>query len=219
MPMIAPDKARIKKVYSHIGRLNTSLDLQGWGSTAPIFSELIQETAPSVIIEVGSYKGASACHMAKVSQRMESLIFCVDHWHDWSQERTAMVPRNWAEEVSTYHQFLFNVWICSFTDRIIPVKMSSRHAVGCLTKWGVEAELIYIDAGHDYETASSDIALYWELLRPGGVMFGHDTGMPEVMRAVCDCGRKFRVQGEHWVLEKKPGSTHHNESRRTPSLP
>jgi hypothetical protein len=38
-------------------------DVQGWGSTHPIFHILIDAIRPATIVELGSWKGASAIHM------------------------------------------------------------------------------------------------------------------------------------------------------------
>jgi len=38
----------------------------------------------------------------------------------------------------------------------------------------VQAELIYIDAGHGEYEVYGDLLQYWMLLRPGGILFGDD---------------------------------------------
>ena len=52
------------------------------------------------------------------------------------------------------------------------------------------ADVIFIDAGHDYENVKADAAAYRELLREGGVMLFHDVGgnHPGVDRAVSEIG-------------------------------
>ncbi len=201
--MPTPD---ISSIYRGIREVAGSLDLQGWGSDAPIFRQLIEQLHPKVVIEVGSHKGASVIHMAKVTQelRIPTVLYAVDFWQDpIGQKGDNQIPTHWSREISAYHQFLLNVSLSEVDDRIIPVRCESSHAWATLAKWGVTAELIYIDAGHTIEAASLDIDLYWKLLRPGGVMFGHDFAMAPVEKAVRGFGHPFVVKGEHWQFSPK----------------
>ena len=42
-------------------------DLQGWNSIHPLFEDLLRQVKPTVLVEVGSWKGASVIHMAKTA--------------------------------------------------------------------------------------------------------------------------------------------------------
>jgi cephalosporin hydroxylase len=75
------------------------LDMQGWNSQASIFGRIIEELKPKLIVEVGTWKGASAIHMAKECLKYtdDFEIVCIDtwlgsveHWSGVSQE----LPRN-----------------------------------------------------------------------------------------------------------------------------
>jgi hypothetical protein len=50
--------------------------------------------------------------------------------------------------------------------------------------------MIHIDGGHDYDSVSADLRLWWSLLPPGGIFVCDDyfdNGMwPEVKKAVDD---------------------------------
>lgn len=66
------------------------------------------------------------------------------------------------------------------------------------------ADLVFIDASHDEESVRQDIALARQLLKPGGVLCGHDygdwTGWPGVKAAVDALVRNPRVgAGSIWV--------------------
>lgn len=56
--------------------------MQGWGSTHPIFAEVINLISPRLILEVGSWKGASVIHMANLlkAQNIDGAIICIDTW-------------------------------------------------------------------------------------------------------------------------------------------
>lgn len=222
--MKIPSPLEIQRYYAGVEA--PKIDLEGWGSRLPIFEELVQEIRPQIIIEVGSYKGVSAIHLAElaeiyrdkrndvrqvepwgtsITKKNTPIVVCVDFWQDWlpAGRNTLLPDKPWHDPVPLYHQFLYNVCSQGCHDRIIPFRANSKDAAIALHKLGCIADLIYVDAGHDYDTVMWDLQLYWKLLRPGGIMFGHDIPMPDVKRAVCDFRIPFRIVGEHWVMEKK----------------
>ena len=50
----------------------------------------------------------------------------------------------------------------------------------------MQADAIYLDASHEYESVVADLVAYWRVLRPGGVLIGDDfdSSWPGVVRAV-----------------------------------
>lgn len=193
------------------------LDLQGWNSTAPIFAELLAKVQPGLIIEVGSWKGASAVHMAMESRRLglDAHILCVDTWLGSAEfwvdlgDRTRYGSLGLRHGYPTvYYQFLANVVKSGVQDRITPFPLSSSVAAEVLTQKGVTADLIYIDASHEYRDVLTDLQCWWEILGTGGVMFGDDidSNWPGVDKAVREFGRDVGVDPaihkRNWVLKK-----------------
>ena len=157
-------------------------DLQGWGSDDPIFRELIAAIRPKVIIEVGTWKGASAIHMARVAEELglDTRIICVDTWLGSPEHFLAQQP-GWRESLllrngfpHLYFTFLANVVRSGLSERIIPLPSTSENAAVILRARRIAAELVYIDAAHEEEPAYRDFRLYWDLLSPDGVLLGDD---------------------------------------------
>lgn len=185
-------------------------DRQGWGSTAPIFQRLIARVRPRLIVEVGTWKGASALHMAACCDALDldCPIVCVDTWLGAGEfigvpfgdaERGLRSIYGWPQ---VYYQFLANVVTAGQQDRIIPFPQTSLIAARWLYQQGVRADLIYIDGSHDAADVTADIAAYSKLLSGRGVLFGDDFDCwPDVRRAVQGIGRAFDVEdGRYWVL-------------------
>lgn len=178
-------------------------DVQGWNSEHGIFKELIARVNPKVIIEVGTWKGASAIAMAKLS---DAKIYCVDTWlgsvEFWAhladtKERDLMLKNGYP---TIYNQFLSNVIHAGLQDRIIPVPNTSQNAAKILEYHNIKADLIYIDASHEYEDVKADIENYGKLLNLGGVMFGDDFSWPGVFRAVSELLPKcIVVERNYWI--------------------
>jgi hypothetical protein len=195
------------------------LDLHGWGSTVPAFSELIGQVRPKLIVEAGTWKGGSAIHMADqvVAAGLDAQIVCVDTWlgalefwtsQDDPKRYKSLQLKNGYPQV--YYQFLANVCHKGHQQRIIPFPQTSTHGALWLRYFGFTAELIYIDASHEEEDVYADLLAYWEVLAPGGVMFGDDWSWDGVRVAVLRFARETGVTqrfiGDKWVLDK-PGRT------------
>lgn len=157
-------------------------DLQGWGSEDPIFHQAIAAIRPKLIVEVGTWKGASAINMARITREigLDTQIICVDTWLGSPEHFLAQQP-GWRESLlmrngfpHLYYTFLGNVMREGFTDRIVPLPTTSENAAVILKAKGIQPDLVYIDAAHEEEPAYRDFKLYWDLLAPEGVLIGDD---------------------------------------------
>lgn len=201
---------------------------RGWGSTGAVFAELIEAVRPQVIVELGAFLGASALHMAAVSKNLSlsPAILCIDDFRGWPAFRERFrrdVPPQRHGDALLLPQFMSNVVAAAGAgadaDAVLPLPFSTASALAALCEWGVYADLIEVDAGHDFHSAWADINLAWAVLRPGGVMFGHDyfTSADDrgVRRAVTLFakvkGLTVRPNGQHWVLSPKPRA--HGDAR------
>ncbi|XP_050236049.1 uncharacterized protein LOC126686069 isoform X2 [Mercurialis annua] len=151
--------------------------LKGWGSYGDVFSNLIQKVKPKVIIEVGTFLGASSLHMAELTRRLglETQILCIDDFRGWP----------------------------GFLDKF------NGSALDKMCEWGIVGDLIEIDAGHDFNSAWADINRAYRILRPGGVIFGHDyftaadnRGVRRAVNLFAQMnGLKIQTDGQHWVID------------------
>lgn len=200
------------EIYEGIDPSEGDANPQGWHSTHAIFAKLIEESAPKIIIECGSWKGASAIHMATLAPF--SKVFCADTWlggidHELNQENPTSVLKRERGYPLLYQQFLFNVAKAGLQNNIVPVVQTSVNAARLLRTHGITAELIYIDGSHEAMDPFWDILAYWPLLKKGGIMFGDDWGFPDVkasvFRFLCEAKlwERFEiVDGNFWIIRK-----------------
>lgn len=167
-------------------------DLQGWNGNMPIFAELIAEVKPKHIIEVGTWKGQSAITMAHAVKnlKLETKITCVDTWlgavEFWGSmkdtpERNLLQHHGYPQ---IYYQFLSNVVHQGMQDIILPFPNTSFIAAKYFKESKITADLIYIDASHEYEDVFQDCKEYWGIVSSGGKLFGDDWAWASVRTAV-----------------------------------
>lgn len=191
-------------------------DLQGWGSQSPAFAELLSKVKPQRIIEVGTWKGGSAIHMAGLvkQQGLAAQIICVDTWlgavEFWTDQSDperyqALKCRNGYPTV--YYQFLANVIHRGCQDVIVPFPQTSTIGALWFRRFGVTADLIYIDGSHEEDDVYADLVSYWDLVRPGGVLVGDDWGWDGVRLAATRFARENGLTvtqlADKWYLEKR----------------
>lgn len=112
-------------------------------------------------------------------------------------------------DVLLLYQFMQNVVQSNATESVLYVPFATGSGLEKLCQWGVFGDLIEVDAGHDFHSAWSDINRAYKLLRPGGVIFGHDyltsADNKGVRRAVNMFARvkglRVQLDGQHWVID------------------
>lgn len=168
-------------------------DSSGWGSDSPAFAELVETIRPGRLIEIGTWKGGSALTLARHLDRTgnDCEILCVDTWlgalEMWTnlEDPTRHGSLNLKNGYpSLYYTFLSNVVRAGHQERITPFPVPSITAAQWLSLHGVRADLIYLDGSHEEEDVYQDLVVWWDIVSPGGVLFGDDWTWDGVRLAV-----------------------------------
>lgn len=187
--------------------------LFGWNGDRQIFPALIQQLKPSLIIEVGSWMGLSAANMAASCKALglnDTAVVCVDtwlgskeHWRDPNLVGHLELQNGYP---TFYRRFMTNMVQAGVSDVIVPVPMPSQIGASYLKDFKLQAELIYIDGSHEEKDVYDDLTAYWDLLHPGGVVFGDDFPWESVANAVkAFCAEKgcvYTVHEINWIIRK-----------------
>ncbi len=137
--------------------VSKALTVQGWMSHAEL--TFLAETASKCegdFVEIGSYKGRSACAIAP---HLKGHLYCVDIWSECGTD-------GWYYDVFTENTKQY--------ENIIPVNRSSIMAAREFAAKGMKFGAIFIDAAHDHFNVRQDINAWRPLLAEGGVFCGHD---------------------------------------------
>ena len=186
-------------------------DTQGWNSQHKFLKDTIVQTRPSLIVEIGVWKGGSTLHMAKAVQaaELDATIIAVDTWlGSWEHWEN----RQWFDDLlvqngypSLFYTFLTNVVEAKATDIVVPLPLDSANASILLQHKKVQADMIHIDGGHDYDAVLTDLRRWWPILAPGGTFVIDDFDpagkvWPSVKAAVED----FRLEITSEQFEAAP---------------
>lgn len=154
-------------------------DLQGWNSQHPFLSETIELLRPSLIVEIGVWKGGSVVFMANELKKksLAAQVVAVDTWLGSSEHWTG--PER--EELNLlnghpmlYYTFLSNLLGEEVSNYVVPVPVDSLNAAQILRSLSLRPSMVHLDGGHDYGSVMADLGAWWPLLEPGGAFIGDD---------------------------------------------
>lgn len=156
-------------------------------------------------VEVGSWKGRSACYLAVeiINAKKKIKVDCVDLF-EYSDIQTDIEPEEYQD---IYGQFLKNTEPVKHI--VKPIKGES-HIVS--TSYAPKSlDFVFIDAAHDYDNVLRDIISWYGKVKNGGVIAGHDyENALAVKQAVDDFfgEKKIKTQEKCWIYEKKKNAGH-----------
>ncbi len=191
-------------------------EIPGWFDFHAIYQRAVEEAPAnetSRFIELGSFLGQSTAYMATLIKDSGKPIsfYAVDLWRlDPKNDHNKYIAQ-YGENI--FPQFLKNMEACGVKDYVHPIAEStSNAALGFRSQVstsesceinsddpGVSFDFIFVDASHEYENVYWDLVNYWPLLKPGGLMAGHDIYMDGVKRAVHDYFTKIGLLGYVWT--------------------
>lgn len=200
----------------YTGLSKREVDTHGWGQNASLYERLVKRLQPSVVVEVGVWKGGTTCAFAKALRRhtplQSSVIVAVDTWlgapEFWTkrlggramnfQERSERDLQLVNGYPTVFYTFLSNVLSLGLESHVIPFPVPSEVASNVFKtlNWNM-IDLIHIDGSHDYMAVLTDLRMWWPLVRGGGVVVCDDYGVwPGVTRAVDEFARREKVHME-----------------------
>lgn len=129
-----------------------------------------------VVVEIGSYLGASALALAADNASSGMRLYCVDTW-----ENDAMSEG----KRDTFADFEKNTR--QYRESIVALRGFSQEQARILASRERNIDLLFIDGDHSYEGALGDWESYSGMLRTGSIVAFHDYGWaPGVRRVVID---------------------------------
>ncbi len=167
-----------------------------------VLAGLVKQLGAKTFVEVGCKEGRTSGYLLK--EFPELRVIAIDPWapvanpdEDYKGWDFEAIEREFWENVGPQRDMRVNMKRCT-----------SMEASAAIKRWDdFSADIIFIDAAHDYDNALADIKAWWPLVREGGYICGHDYQhkFPGVMRAVARSFPLLRVAvcpDSIWVVQK-----------------
>jgi len=142
-----------------------------------IMQQYAREMVNDVAVEIGSYRGKSACYIGSAMPDTAHL-YCIDPWNNSNVNRYAFKFTD--ENLLTFKE---NVRLCGLESRVTPIRGFSSEVS---LSWEKPISLLYIDGGHEYEEVLRDIDGFLPHMVSGGVILFDDysNAFPGIVSAV-----------------------------------
>ena len=158
---------------------STEHPIHGWLNRGTV--RMLHDNMPdsALVVELGTWRGLSTRRM--LSKMGASKIICVDHWKGSIEHTTG----RYADRVKDllprlYEAFLYDNW--DWRSQIIPLRMNTLDGLHAVYEYGLEPDLIYVDAGHEFCPVFNDIVVS-ALLFPKAIIVGDDWYIKGVRKA------------------------------------
>jgi len=146
-----------------------------------------------LILEIGSWMGASAVVLGAIAREQDGRLVCVDTWEgEYDQNAWVAKMRN------VYRRFWNRIIRAGLIKTVIPMRGLCADVLPLLAPESFDA--IWIDGDHRYDGVRYDIEQARRLITPGGLICGHDYDEThiDVMRAVDEAFGKPEHEGRVW---------------------
>lgn len=151
------------------------------------------------VAEVGAYMGRSTLALALAAK---GKVLTVDTWAGSAEDAEGEKTKEVSPEY-LYFKFMSNLWEHIEGGKVIPLRCDSVEGAHIARKVGYNFDVIYIDAGHGYEWVTRDVEAWLPLLKPSGVMVGHDLPHPGMKDALNELLPGWRPSvGMLWEYKK-----------------
>lgn len=160
--------------------------VEGWFSDAD--AEALRALLSRVPVggstaHVGVFQGRHLAACADVIRERSLSVVAIDTWAGTPGLQNEAVG-GWAAVAIGFGQAMAR---CDFGGPVGLVPLDSLRAADLFADAGRRFDLVFLDADHGYRPLCRDIAAWRPLVKPGGILCGHDYGdeaWPGVARAV-----------------------------------
>jgi predicted O-methyltransferase YrrM len=144
----------------------------GWFNHGPQVLALIEQHRPKVVVELGSWLGASAIAMARSVRRWGGTVTCVDTWAGQLDEAGGSPSGQSPLMILSCARAMVEAGI-SASVRLIPAT-----TVTAAQHWTQPIDFLYVDADHSEEGCCADLEAWVPHVKPGGLIAGDDYDHP-----------------------------------------
>ena len=209
-PFNATEKQRVEATYV------------SWAQkTAHIIHKLVRTRLdghpPRLVVEVGSFIGSGAIHVwgklasqQSASREERMSVICVDTWQGALLMKLGSLGSifKMKKGAPTIQElFMRRVLTNGLQDTIFPLAHPGIGGAKLLYLLGYRVDVVYVDSAHEMGETLIELHLYYQLLRPGGLMMGDDLlwiAVQHDLDTFCACHNVTaeRFGTNQWLVKK-----------------
>ena len=129
--------------------------------------KLLKTLGCSTGVEVGVLRGDLSRGLVKY---LDGPIYLVDSW----QLLSTLIYSDVANKLPDAQELNYEKVKAELGDKAEICRMTSMEANSLLGEQGKQFDFVYIDANHWYPYVLQDLFAWWQLIRKGGILCGHD---------------------------------------------
>ena len=161
-------------------------EIPGWFVYKPLYDKMV-ETAPfnSTFVEIGAWFGKSTNYLAgKIKESKKNIHFTtIDTFKGTQTEELHLnIVDNFNGDI--LYEFIDNTIISNNYGTFDIIKDESKNAATQFANGSIE--YLMIDGGHSYDEVMDDIKLWYNKVKPGGVISGDDYNIFEGVNRAAD---------------------------------
>ncbi len=174
---IDDDENKTKRIL--LEKLNPDFnEIPGWFSYSDLYDDMV-ETAKGgeTFVEVGAWFGKSTNHLAtKIKESGKDIKFTsVDTWKGTDDEELHQnIVGSFNGDI--FYEFVDNTVLSDNYGTFETIKDTSHNAANQFENGSID--FIMLDAGHTYEDVKNDIKIWYNKVKPGGIISGDDYDIP-----------------------------------------
>lgn len=153
--------------------------LEGWTQPdrACELAEIVIDTKPKVIVEIGTFGGRSALAMAFALRENNNggRIYCIDPWRvDYALEGEWQANQDWYKNNIDVHEVhkrcIEAFWSHNIDDWLVVIRAASQHCFKLFPR----IDVLLIDGNHSEVASLRDARLYVPNVVSGGIIMADD---------------------------------------------
>jgi len=195
------------KIINKINMINHNYkDLEGWFNMENQYLELLDNVPENgVFVELGAYKGKSTSFIVtEINNRNRNIKF---HTIDTFEGDSGS---NDEQEIKAYRNVNVSKMFDEFSENTKHLKEHFNVIVGKSDESSKffednSVDVIFIDAGHSYDSVIQDIKSWLPKIKDGGIMSGHDynswSGVNKAVNEIFD--KVDKIDNDCWFVKIK----------------
>jgi hypothetical protein len=180
-------------------------EIPGWFAYSELYNNVVDNAVGGeTFVEVGAWFGKSTNHLVtKIKESGKHINFTsIDTWKGTDDEQLHQNIVN-TFNGDIFYEFVDNTVLSNNYGRFNTIKDTSKNAANNFSNSSID--FIMIDAGHSYEALIEDLNVWYNKVKPGGIISGDDYGVFDgVTRAANEYFYGQFQQGFRSFVRRKP---------------